>query len=321
MPLRVEVLLCTYNGRTFVLEQLQSILAQTRPVDLITIRDDASGDDTVAVIQTFVATLTPPQRRGITVQVNPTNIGYAANFAAAIAEARGDILLLCDQDDYWEVDKVATLAGLLETGDADLVFSDGSLIDAASAPLGKAGVLQFHGLGGAELATFREHAFEQLMRRNVVNGAALAVRRLAAQAALPLPCDMPHDYWLALWCAAHAGVDATPRRLYRYRQHDSNLIGIGSGRWRHTALGIWHHPRAPRERELRIWQAVTLRLAGLAPQPEAAAAEAKLAWLRSVMLSSGSVRAWRILCGAVRGDYRRFSPDHSLARDLVSLLR
>lgn len=324
MSYRTEVVLCTYNGSAFVVEQLQSILAQTRPVDRITVRDDRSQDATVAAIQRFIESLPAEQAARIDLQVNATNLGYAANFAGGIAQARGDILLLSDQDDAWEPDKVALLLQAFERGTADMVVSDGSLMDARGVPLGQRSVLQSHGLPAAVLEGLTGDGFAQLARHNVVNGAALAVRRVAAQAALPLPGEVPHDYWLALWCAAHGGIAFLPQRLYRYRQHGANAIGIGTrGVW-HNLVGIWRHPRAPRQRERRIWAEVTERLATL-PPPDSAleVARRKLAWLDAVVAHERSApgRSWRILRSALRGDYRRYGPPQALARDLVSLIR
>src|SRR5689334_22597164 len=96
-----EVVLCTYNGAAFVREQLDSIAAQTMPVDRISIWDDASTDDTVAVIRRWIEERAGHQP-AVSLKVNPANLGFRRNFEQAIARATGDVLFLCDQDDIWD---------------------------------------------------------------------------------------------------------------------------------------------------------------------------------------------------------------------------
>ncbi len=49
----VSVALCTYEGATWLPELLASLVAQDLPPDELVVQDDASTDDTVAVLQAF----------------------------------------------------------------------------------------------------------------------------------------------------------------------------------------------------------------------------------------------------------------------------
>lgn len=324
MSTRVEVLLCTYNGSAHLHEQLDSILRQTRPVDRLTIHDDASTDATVALLRDWIAGLDAAWRARVWLHAHAVNRGYAGNFGQAVAGAEGDVLLLCDQDDVWEPDKVAALLAALGPGGPDLVFSDGLAVDAAGRPLPRPGVLAAHGLTPRARRRFADEAFAQLLRRNVVNGAACALRRTAAQAALPVPAGLPHDHWFALWCAAHGGVALLPRALYRYRQHAHNVIGLGSQGLVERMLGIWRHPRAPRERERLVCRALVERLAGdVAAAPFRAQAQAKLQWLDARLARERPARRRlpALLHDVLAGRYRRWSPPDAPWRDLVAWLR
>ena len=257
------------------------------------------------------------------VQVNVRNLGYSRNFVNAIERATADILFLCDQDDIWEAPKVESFLHLFHEYGPDMVFSDGSLIDESGRKFERTTVLKSYGLSRQRISRFRDDAFQLLLKRNYVNGAAAAIRRIAAQDALPLPCDMPHDYWLAIWCSLHAGIVATPQPLYRYRQHHRNVIGIGSSNPIYVWLGIWRHPTAPRARELHIWEAVTNRIANLPCENQVEAARRKVHWLSR--LAAGDrrnlLRAYEILKSALNGSYRRYSHKYSFLRDMVSLLK
>lgn len=319
-----EVVVCTYNGSAYVVQQLSSIVEQTTTVNKISIYDDRSSDDTVSRIENFVSGLPLNKQRLFTIEINQKNLGYAQNFINAIGKATQDILFLCDQDDIWEPNKVEVLLALFSENGPDMVFSDGLLIDHAGRQLGQRSILASYGLSEQDILSFRNRAFERLMKRNYVPGAAAAIRRQAAQAAVPLPCDMPHDYWLAIWSSLHKGLVAVPETLYRYRQHQHNVIGgMGSNNLAYLFLGIWRQPSAPRERELRIWKAITSRISEFACQKRVEAARCKLNWLSRIVADDkrNIARAYEIVKSALNGSYHRYSPKYAFWRDMMSLIK
>jgi glycosyltransferase involved in cell wall biosynthesis len=89
MQSSLSIVMCTYNGAAFVEAQVQSILAQTYPFEELVIVDDASTDQTYALLQQLA---TADAR--IKLFQNPTNIGYNANFEKAIRLSVEIILLL-----------------------------------------------------------------------------------------------------------------------------------------------------------------------------------------------------------------------------------
>lgn len=313
-----EVIICTYNGARFIAEQLESIYAQCQKPDLISVYDDQSSDNTVAIVLRIIAQRGSPEV-STRVRVNQSNLGYAANFSSAIAQAQADFLFLCDQDDRWRTDKIRVSLDLMLASRADMMFSDGLLIDAEGQVLAVGSVLSTYGLREFDIVNFSQESLKHLVRRNYVNGAAIAIRREAAQAALPVPTGMPHDYWLAVWCALHGGISITSDCLYEYRQHGGNVIGVGLHRWHHQWLGIWQRPRSPRLRELNILAEFMPRIQGM---PAAIAFGDKLQWLQACVAQKGRLmRLSSILSSALLGYYRRFGVPYALARDLVSILR
>ena len=54
-PMRVAILLSTYNGERYLAEQLESLLAQDYPALEVFVRDDGSSDGTRAILERFAA--------------------------------------------------------------------------------------------------------------------------------------------------------------------------------------------------------------------------------------------------------------------------
>ena len=50
---KVQILMSTYNGQTYLKKQIESILAQTYPNIELIIRDDGSKDRTVEILKEY----------------------------------------------------------------------------------------------------------------------------------------------------------------------------------------------------------------------------------------------------------------------------
>ena len=109
--MKVSVVMTTYNGEKYVVEQLDSIRTQTRKADEVLIFDDRSSDQTVQLIQNYI---NHNELNGWKVMVNASNKGWKKNFFEGIQETSGDIIFLCDQDDIWVSDKIEKMIQVLE---------------------------------------------------------------------------------------------------------------------------------------------------------------------------------------------------------------
>jgi glycosyltransferase involved in cell wall biosynthesis len=222
----VAVVLCTCNGSRFLPEQLQSILDQTRAPDEMIIVDDASSDDTMALLGEFEA---HARQRGIAVSVarNPVNLGYVRNFERATGLARADLVFLCDQDDVWEPTKIERMWQVFQSRPSLLLLhTDARLIDASGADMGYSLFDALEVTANELSAVHAGNAFEALLRRNLVTGAATAFRRELLHDAAPFPDAWVHDEWLAIVAAATGEIDCLEEPLIAYRQHGSNQIGV-----------------------------------------------------------------------------------------------
>lgn len=97
-----SVVLATYNGEKYIVEQLDSIRNQTLPPDEVVIRDDGSTDHTSEIIKKYIVDY------GLNwdFKINEKNKGFYFNFIDAIKECTGNVIYLSDQDDVWDLRKI-----------------------------------------------------------------------------------------------------------------------------------------------------------------------------------------------------------------------
>ncbi len=102
---RVAALAPTYNRAAMLTECINSLLAQTRPLDEIIVIDDGSTDDTPALLTRYA----PPVR-----VLRQDNAGKAAALNHGLSVCRADYVWICDDDDIAAPGACAALLAALE---------------------------------------------------------------------------------------------------------------------------------------------------------------------------------------------------------------
>ncbi len=219
--MKVSVAMCTYNGERFLQEQLESIRVQTHPPAELVVCDDGSTDGTAAIIEAFRQSATFPVRWFR----NTTNLGSSKNFAQAIERCTGEAIALCDQDDRWMPQKLATSVRALEA-DARVagVFSNARLMDEQGVPV-PGDLWSRVKFDAAAQAEFRRAGARYLVRRDTVTGATFVFRARYVAQLLPVAAEWVHDGWLALVLASLSQLQALPEPLITYRLHAAQQVG------------------------------------------------------------------------------------------------
>lgn len=311
-----EVVLCTCDGAAYVDQQLESLCAQTSWPVRVLVFDDVSLDDSVALVEAFAS------RVPLQMQRNLDRVGPVRNYEQGLKASAGDPVLLCDQDDVWHPNKVERLVqALVASPDSLLAFSDARLMDSRGAPLGRR---LSDALGGRAFADTRSTAFlNALLKRNLVTGATVAVRRELINLALPIPQGWWHDEWLAIIAAALDSVAWVPEPLIDYRIHDKNTLGLRRVGARAMFVGAVQGGR-----DHHVWKAhrleqllQRLRLLGpRVPQERLTLVEQAVDFwrFRAALPSSRLPRASAIWRQFRHGEYHRFAAGaRSAVRDLV----
>lgn len=221
----ISVAMATYNGQEYLLQQLESILGQTKKVDEIVIVDDCSTDGTVEKIQEYVRKYPESNIRFFS---NETNLGYKKNFHKAMSLCEGDIIFLCDQDDIWEENKVEILTGLLESNrDMALVSSSFIQIDSDGKEVSGNKSAYMRKMDEGKLYSV---PLEDLIFHNASQGCAMALRKEIRDVYLKCFTDeLPHDWVLNVVAAMEKKCYYLNSPMFFYRIHDNNTIGLNEG--------------------------------------------------------------------------------------------
>lgn len=222
----VAVLLALYNGERFLGEQLESLARQTHRKWSLSIRDDKSSDNSVAVAEAFRATMP-----GRDVKIwGGEHLGFSRNFLALLSNVdanKTDFFAFCDQDDVWHPDKLARAVDRLSAippGVPALYCGATVITDARLRPIGRSPKL-------TRPASFRNALVQNIAGGNTMvgNQAALHLLKQAAEYVGPIPA---HDWWAYQVISAVGGIVICDRDpMVKYRQHGGNNIGCNQG-WR-----------------------------------------------------------------------------------------
>jgi glycosyltransferase involved in cell wall biosynthesis len=208
MILPISVVLCSYNGARFIEEQVQSVLAQTYPVQELIVVDDASSDNTCAIIEQLAA-----KDGRIRLYRNPVNLGFSANFEKALLLAGADIIAIADQDDYWHPAKLEKMMQQWHEN-IPLIYCDSvrfkEVLPVNPVPNPKNNKLQ--GDDPKCIAMF-----------NTISGHAMLIRKSLLAKALPIPSNVYYDWWLAMVAMCNGSVQFLPEILVYQRAHDQNV--------------------------------------------------------------------------------------------------
>jgi glycosyltransferase involved in cell wall biosynthesis len=219
----VSVLMSTFNGERYVLDQIRSILVQLPPDGELVIRDDGSTDETLARIATIVDSRIRLIAGG--------NIGFARSFlqlVSAISSA-ATVVFFSDQDDVWDRTKIATSCAQFSVNETTpkLYCAGLLLVSERLEPLGRSPLWP------------QKPSFDNALVENIATGCTIALNRSAVS--LILRTTRPdriryHDWWCYLVVSAFGEVVYDPETRIQYRQHSQNALGMSSGGGRYVRI-------------------------------------------------------------------------------------
>ncbi len=240
---QVDVLLATYQGAQYLEELLESILTQTHPHLHLWVRDDGSTDQTLLILQKWIAAY--PHK--ITLLSDEKHLGIKGNFSELMRQSQAPYLMLADQDDKWLPHKVEASLDQLKAMERQygshlplLVHTDLKVVSQDLKVIASS-FWRYAGLNP-------EHtSLNRLLAQNVLTGCTLLMNRALIDLALPIPQEaLMHDWWLALVAACFGHIQHVNQATLLYRQHAGNDTGA-------KRYDLWYFlKRLARSRQKRV---------------------------------------------------------------------
>lgn len=206
----ISVAVVTYNGETYLREQLDSILANLNMGDELVVSDDGSVDTTLDILRSY-------QEQDARIRVvNGPGEGVIANVECALKECRGDYIFLADQDDVWMPDKVDKVLKVFDEKGAMLVMHDARVMDADCKEVLMPSFFVYRHSGRGAVKN---------IIKNTYMGCCMAFRREVLDIIFPIPKDIQmHDQWIGVKCdMRYHRTEILPEQLICYRRHEKNV--------------------------------------------------------------------------------------------------
>ncbi len=237
------------------------------------------------------------------------------------------MIVLCDQDDIWLPQKLASIANaFMRNPNLGFTFGDAEMCDEQGRHLGYRLWKSVGFTGSLRRRLASGDAFPVILRQNVVTGATMAFASRLRPLLLPIDPTWMHDGWIAILSAAIAPVQAIAEPMIRYRQHEQQAVGAARRSFYQQYLNARKMDREVFSRQAEMYEAALQRLteistAGTAAVPPWALKllREKIAHLhrRSQIRTGQSSRLISSFAELVTLRYRRFSLGwKSFAQDL-----
>ena len=208
----VSVLLPTYNRSELIAESIDSLLAQTRPVDELIVIVDGSCDDTIEVLQSYGDKIS---------FVRKPNGGKSSALNLGLQVSSGDLIWIFDDDDIALPNALETLTGLLAASpDADFAYGRHDRFF-----VGENGKANFFGTGYWKECGSEEFLWETLLDLFAHQGGMLVKKSLYDETGLfdeTLPRSQDYEMLLRL---ALAGTPASTQDVIFHQRQHSGLRG------------------------------------------------------------------------------------------------
>ena len=218
---RLTILMATYNGEQYLIEQLNSFNRQNFKDWDLWVSDDGSTDTTKTVLKNYADT----HKENKVVLIDGLHRGFARNFlnVTCLCQNESEYFAFSDQDDIWNNNKLEKAVNWLEKIPKEipaLFCSRTEIVDSNA----KSMVPNKY----SKLMVI-EPSFENALVQCIAGGNTMVFNRKAKQliedfgGIVSIPS---HDWWLYLLVTGTGGsvyYDTEP--LVKYRQHQKNAVG------------------------------------------------------------------------------------------------
>lgn len=220
MTEKVAILMSTYNGESYLADQIDSIINQSYLDWHLYIRDDGSNDTTCDIIRHYSNKYS---KISFVNDGNITNLGVIKSFMNLLENTDADFYMFSDQDDVWKQDKVLNTLRFIKQFDYKnkpvCVYTNLQVVNDK---------LQ----GNEPLLNHNWQDFLHLLFTNNAYGCTMMLNKqlkeLVKFNSIEYSNVFMHDWWLMLIAAAFGEVGYLDKKTILYRQHGDNQVGASS---------------------------------------------------------------------------------------------
>lgn len=219
--MKISVIICIYNPKSYLVEQVESIVSSFNQLcspELI-ISDDSEHCRIPPILDLLNVDFSYVK--------GPGSGSASDNFFFSLTRVDSDWVFLSDQDDTWNETKVSRYLeyiDLLDNTIPQIIFSDASLIDSKGRKLSDS----FFSYQGLSTSYFHN---SEILLRNCVQGATLCMNKQMVELineslkGEDMSKVIMHDWWIAILAYYCGNWTFINEPLLNYRQHDDNIIG------------------------------------------------------------------------------------------------
>lgn len=210
--MKVSVVVTTYQGEKYIVEQLASIRNQTKQPDEVVISDDNSSDSTEKIILKFIDENNLSNWFFIK---NTENKGWKKNFKDTLEIASGDIIFLCDQDDIWIETKIEEMVSIFDRCEKMELLVSGYEV-----------FRDFPPENTRDSGIVRKVKFDRKFIHNRYPGCVYCFRKeLFDEVSAFWNVELPHDQQLWLFANIRDSLYVYNKPLIFYRRHSETTTG------------------------------------------------------------------------------------------------
>lgn len=199
----ISVVLPVFNGEKFLSKSIESVLNQTyQNIELIIVNDN-SNDNTLHIANQFAE-----KDNRVQIINNPVNKKLPASLNIGHNACNGDFITWTSDDNFYEADTLKILLDNLLKKEADVVYSNFTLIDDKDQKIREVTLPAIENLiFGNVISCCFMYRKEVYQRNNGYNEAYFLIE--------------DYDFWLR--AALHSKFYQINQSLYNYRKHEESL--------------------------------------------------------------------------------------------------
>lgn len=208
---KVTVLLATFNGVSFLDQQLISLYEQQDVEVEVFVNDDGSVDGTMKILETW-------KKKGLIVSITESlGVGSTKAFLRLLQQCNEKpFIAFCDQDDIWEPNKLAMQIQLCQEDVPTLVFSRRKYLHSSGKSVGISSSLK------------KSPSFGNALIENIAPGNTILLNLPAIKVvnSYVFPDVAHYDSWIYLLISNFGTCKNINEPLVQYRIHENNQVGI-----------------------------------------------------------------------------------------------